>query len=86
MFVVVEKNIWKLEDGTIWEGNLADAPSGNAALIAKAGREYPEAWLKEQGWGKKEKAPAKKKAAPKKAAESKEIENKAVKPKDTEDK
>jgi len=86
MFVVVEKNIWKLEDGTIWEGSLADAPSGNAALIAKAGREYPEAWLKEQGWGKKEKAPAKKKAAPKKADESKEIENKAVKPKDTEDK
>jgi hypothetical protein len=86
MFVVVEKNIWKLEDGTIWEGNLADAPSGNAAIVAKAGREYPEAWLKEQGWGKKEKAPAKKKAAPKKAAESKEIENKAVKPKDTEDK
>ena len=86
MFVVVEKNIWKLEDGTIWEGNLADAPSGNAALVAKAGREYPEAWLKEQGWGKKEKAPAKKKAAPKKAAESKEVENKAVKPKDTEDK
>jgi len=68
------------------EGNLADAPSGNAAIVAKAGREYPEAWLKEQGWGKKEKAPAKKKAAPKKAAESKEIENKAVKPKDTEDK
>ena len=86
MFVVVEKNIWKLEDGTIWEGNLADAPSGNATLVAKAGREYPEAWLKEQGWGKKEKAPAKKKAAPKKAAESKEVENKAVKPKDTEDK
>lgn len=86
MFIVVEKNIWKLEDGTIWEGPLADAPSGNAALIAKAGREYPEAWLKEQGWGKKEKAPAKKKAASKKAAESKEVENKAVKPKDTEDK
>ena len=86
MFIVVEKNIWKLEDGTIWEGNLADAPSGNAALIAKAGREYPEAWLKEQGWGKKEKAPAKKKAAPKKAAPKKEVENKAVKPKDTEDK
>ena len=86
MFIVVEKNIWKLEDGTIWEGNLADAPSGNAALVAKAGREYPEAWLKEQGWGKKEKAPAKKKAAPKKAAPKKEVENKAVKPKDTEDK
>tara|TARA_A100001201_G_C4071197_1_gene195878 strand:+ start:419 stop:685 length:267 start_codon:yes stop_codon:yes gene_type:complete len=88
MFVVVEKNIWKLEDGTIWEGNLADAPSGNAALVAKAGREYPEAWLKEQGVGKKapaKKAPAKK-AEPKKADKSKEVENKAVKPKDTEDK
>tara|TARA_B100000902_G_scaffold11033_1_gene13484 strand:- start:24307 stop:24567 length:261 start_codon:yes stop_codon:yes gene_type:complete len=86
MFTVVEKNIWKLEDGTLFEGDLKDAPSGNAALVAKAGREYPEAWLKEQGWGKKEKAPAKKKAAPKKAAESKKVENKAVKPKDTEDK
>ena len=39
------------------------------------------AWLKEQGWGDKKKAPAKKKAAPKK-----KVENKAVKPKDTEDK
>ena len=86
MFVIVEKNIWKLEDGSIWEGNLADAPSGNAALIAKAGREYPEAWLKEQGWGKKveekKDAPAKKKSAPKKV----ELEDKAVKPEDIEDK
>ena len=85
MFVVVEKNIWKLEDGTIWEGSLADAPSGNAALIAKAGREYPEAWLKEQGVGKKapaKKAPAKKapaKKAPAKKVTAKKTSSKATK-------
>ena len=40
-----------------------------ASLIAKAGKEYPTEWLKEQGWGKK--APAKKKAAPKKKSRTK---------------
>jgi len=86
MYIILEKNIYKLSDGKLWEGNPVDVPTSQADLVAKAGKEYPTEWLKEQGWGKKEKAPAKKKAAPKKAAESKEVENKAVKPKDTEDK
>lgn len=80
-FIKPKKSIWKLSDGKIWEGDFADLPKSGASLIAKAGKEYPTAWLKEQGWGEKKKAPAKKKAAPKK-----KVENKAVKPKDTEDK
>jgi hypothetical protein len=78
MFTVVEKNIWKLPDGKIWEGDPADLPVSQADLIAHKGREYPTEWLKEQGWGKK--------AESKKDAPKKSIENKAVKPKDTEDK
>ena len=58
MYTIPEKNIWKLPDGKIWEGVSADLPVSQADLIAKAGHEYPTAWLKEQGWGKK--APAKK--------------------------
>ena len=53
---------------------------GGADLIAKAGHEYPTAWLKEQGWGKK--APAKKapaKAEPAKAKAQEPVENKAAK-------
>ena len=72
-FIKPEKSIWKLQDGTIWEGPVSELPKANADLIAKAGWEYPESFLKEQGWGKK--APAKKKAAPKK-----KVETKAVKP------
>ena len=83
MYTIPEKNIWKLPDGKIWEGPMSELPKSNAQNIAKAGKEYPTAWLKEQGWGKK--APAKKKAEPK-AAPKTEVENKAVKPKDTEDK
>ena len=74
-FIKPEKSIWKLQDGTIWEGPVSELPKANADLIAKAGWEYPESYLKEQGWGKK--APAKKKAAPKK-----KVETKAVKPSD----
>ena len=74
-FIKPEKSIWKLQDGTIWEGPVSELPKANADLIAKAGWEYPESFLKEQGWGKK--APAKKKAAPKK-----KVETKAVKPSD----
>ena len=74
-FIKPEKSIWKLQDGTIWEGPVSELPKANADLIAKAGWEYPESFLKEQGWGKK--APAKKKAAPKK-----KVETKAVKPKE----
>ena len=58
-----EKSIWKLADGKIWEGPQSELSKSNASLIAKAGYEYPTAWLKEQGWGKKapaKKAPAKK--------------------------
>ena len=79
MYTIPEKNIWKLPDGKIWEGVQADLPSSQADLIAKAGKEYPTDWLKEQGWGKK--APAKK-APAKKAAPKKKVETKAVKPKE----
>ena len=74
-FIKPEKSIWKLQDGSIWEGPLSELPRANADLIAKAGYEYPESFLKEKGWGKK-KAPAKK-AAPKK-----KVETKAVNPSD----
>jgi|TARA_B100000085_G_scaffold172541_1_gene157065 hypothetical protein len=87
MYTIPEKNIYKLPDGKIWEGNPVDVPYSQADLIAKAGHEYPTAWLKEQGWGKKKAAP--KKAAPKpaeeKAVKKSDVEDKAVK-KDTEDK
>lgn len=79
-FIKPEKSIWKLSDGEIWEGPVSELPKSGASLIAKAGKEYPTEWLKEQGWGKK--APAKKKAAPKKAAPKKKVETKAVKPKE----
>ena len=68
-FTKVEKSIWKMSDGSFWEGPMSELPKSNAENIAKAGKEYPTAWLKEQGWGKK--APAKKKAATKKAPETK---------------
>ena len=83
-----EKSIWKLADGTIWEGAQSELPKSNASLIAKAGHEYPTAWLKEQGWGKKapaKKAPAKK-APAEKAAAKKPAETKAVKKEEVEDK
>ena len=78
-FIKPEKAIWKLQDGTIWEGPASELPKANADLIAKAGWEYPESFLKEQGCGKK--APAKK-APAKKAAPKKKVETKAVKPSD----
>jgi len=76
-FTKVEKNVYKMKDGSIWEGVPADLPRSGASLIAKAGKEYPTEWLKEQGWGKK--SPAKKKAEPKKSSKKK-VETKAVKP------
>ena len=76
----VTKSIWKLPDGKVWEGPVAELPTAGASLIAKEGKEYPTEWLKEQGWGKKApKAPAKKKAEPKKSSKKK-VETKAVKP------
>ena len=68
---------------SIWEGPLSELPKSGASLIAKAGKEYPTAWLNEQGWGKVEK---KKESAPKKKSAKKAPETKAVKPEDTEDK
>jgi len=81
MYTIPEKNIYKLPDGKLWEGDPVDVPTSQADLIAKAGKEYPTDWLKEQGWGKKDK-PAKKKAAKKpvtKAVKKSEVEDKAVK-------
>ena len=83
-----EKSIWKLADGKIWEGPQSELPKSNPSLIPKAGYEYPTAWLKEQGWGKKapaKKAPAKK-AEGEKAAAKKPAETKAVKKAEVEDK
>ena len=81
MYTIPEQNIYKLPDGKIWKGVPADLPSAQADLIAKAGHEYPTAWLKEQGWGKKapaKKAPAKK-AEPAKAKAQKPVEDKSAK-------
>jgi hypothetical protein len=88
MYTIPEKNIYKLPDGKLWEGDPVDVPTSQADLIAKAGKEYPTDWLKEQGWGKKVK-PAKKKAAKKpatKAVKKSKVEDKSFKDFDTEDK
>jgi len=82
-YIKPQKSIWKMKDGSIWEGPLSELPKSGASLIAKAGKEYPTEWLKEQGWGKVEK---KKESAPKKKSAKKAPETKAVKPEDTEDK
>ena len=78
-----EKTIWKMADGTFFEGALAELPKSGASKLAPAGKEISKAWLKDQGWNDK-KAPAKKapaKKAPAKKAEPKEkVETKAVKP------
>ena len=75
MYTIPEQNIYKLPDGKIWKGVPADLPTSAADLIAKAGHEYPTAWLKEQGALK---APAKK-AEPAKAKAQEPVENKAAK-------
>ena len=69
-FIKVEKDIWKLKDGSLWEGNVNECPEGNPDNVAHAGKEYQEDYLKLHGWGKKKAAP-KKKAAAKKAPETK---------------
>ena len=85
MYTIPEQNIYKLPDGKIWKGVPADLPTSAADLIAKAGHEYPTAWLKEQGALKApaKKAPAKKaepaKAEPAKAKAQEPVENKAAK-------
>ena len=83
MYTIPEKNIYKLPDGKLWEGNPVDVPTSQADLVAKAGKEYPTEWLKEQGWGKKKAAA--KKAPAEKAVKKSDVEDKAVK-KDVEDK
>jgi hypothetical protein len=88
MYTIPEKNIYKLPDGKLWEGDPVDVPTSQADLIAKAGKEYPTDWLKEQGWGKKAKAKKKasaKKPSAEKAVKKSDVEDKAVK-KDVEDK
>ncbi len=82
-FIKVEKDIWKLQDGSIFEGSANELPKSNASKIAKAGMEYKKEYLEGQGWGakKEEAAPKKKKAAHKKKAAAKEApETKAQKP------
>ena len=77
-----EKTIWKMKDGSFFEGSLAELPKSGASKIAQAGKEVSKKWLKEQGWkdsSAKKKAPAKK-APAKKAAPKKKVETKAVKP------
>jgi hypothetical protein len=75
-----EKTIWKMKDGSFFEGSLAELPKSGASKIAQAGKEVSKKWLKEQGWkdASEKKAPAKKDAPKKKAA--KKVETKAVKP------
>ena len=81
MYTVIEQNIYKLPDGKIWKGAPADLPTAQADLIAKAGKEYPTEWLKEQGALEVKKAPAKKEAHAKKAQAP--VENKSVKVKES---
>lgn len=87
MYTVIEQNIYKLPDGKIWKGSPADLPTAQADLIAKAGKEYPTEWLKEQGALEVKKAPAKKEASENKEAPAKKaqkpVENKSVKVTDT---
>ena len=73
MYTTLDTNVYKLPDGKIWKGVPADLPTAQADLIAKAGKEYPTEWLKEQGALKA----APKKAAPKKAEEAKAEPKKA---------
>jgi hypothetical protein len=78
MYTVLEENVYRLPDGKIWKGVPADLPVAQADLIAKAGKEYPTEWLKEQGALEVKKAPAKKKASAKKKA-VKPVEDKSLK-------
>lgn len=81
-YIKVKTDIWKLADGSIFEGPANELPKSNAAKIAKKGMEYKVEYLEDKGW----KAEAKKEAPKKKAAAKKAPETKAVKPEDTEDK
>jgi len=82
-YIKVENDIWKLADGSLYEGDVSGV-SGQASKIAKKGHEYNADYLAKHGWGVKKAAP--KEEAPKKKSTKKSIENKAVKPEDVEDK
>ncbi len=73
-YIKVEKDIWKLNDGSLFEGNVNDVPQGNPSNVAKAGKEYSVDYLKLHGWSEK------KKSAPKKKATKKAPSTKAQKP------
>jgi hypothetical protein len=78
-YIKPEKTIWKMADGSFFEGPMSELPKSGASKIAKAGVEVSKEWLKAQGWKEAKKAPAKK-APAKKAAPKKAVETKAVKP------
>lgn len=81
-YIKVEKDIWQLGDGSLFEGAKADLPKSNASKLAGAGKTYPEDYLKEIGYLKDKP----KEDKPKAKKSQKKVENKAVKPKDVEDK
>jgi len=70
-FIKLEKDLWVLGDGSIFEGPKAELPKSNASKVGGAGKTYPESYLKDIGWGK-----------PKKKSSKKKVETKAVKPKE----
>jgi hypothetical protein len=82
MYTILDTNVYKLPDGKIWKGVPADLPTSGADLIAKAGKEYPTEWLKEQGALD---APKKKKAAPAKKKAQKPVEDKSAKVEEVKD-
>lgn len=85
MYTILDTNVYKLPDGKIWKGVPADLPSSQADLIAKAGKEYPTEWLKEQGaLDEPKKAPAKK-AEPAKTKAVKPVEDKSAKVEEVKD-
>lgn len=85
MYTILDTNVYKLPDGKIWKGVPADLPSSQADLIAKAGKEYPTEWLKEQGALDEPKKAAPKKAAPAKTKAVKPVEDKSAKVEEVKD-
>jgi len=79
-FIKVENDIWKLADGSLYEGDVSGISGGQASKIAKKGHEYQKDYLEKHGWGVKKEAPKKK------SVKKSEVEDKAIKPSDVEDK
>ena len=48
-YIKVEKDIWKMADGSLFEGNVNDVPKGNPSNVAKAGKEYSMEYLEFHG-------------------------------------